>query len=105
MRNLFARCLFALGLAIAVGCSAPPILVDKAPPPPKEESEGRKPAGDVFWMSGHWAYDTGVGHYFWVGGQWALPRPGRIWQSAYWEPTPEGKYRWVPERWDRLGEE
>ena len=103
---MIKRLLVALAcFLIVIGCAAPPILVDKPPPPHKTEDQGRKPAGDVFWMSGHWAYDTVVGHYFWVGGQWAAPRPGRIWYGAYWEPTPAGKYRWVPERWDRTGSE
>ena len=98
---MIKRFLLALGLTIAIGCAAPEIIVDKSPPPPKSEDQGRKPSGDVFWMDGHWAYDTSVGHFYWVFGRWAQPRTGRIWQNAYWEATPEGKYRWVPERWDR----
>lgn len=95
----------ALGLALCLGlpgCGTTEVLVDKAPPPPQEEARGMKPAGDVFWQDGRWEWDGEAQHFYWVGGRWAAPRDGRIWQNAYWEPVAGGKYRYVPERWDRL---
>ena len=95
----------ALCLLGAVGCATSEVVVDRTPPPPQEETLGKKPNGDVFWMDGHWAWDSGSKHFYWVSGQWASPRSGRIWQNAYWEPVEGGKYRFVPARWDRLDEQ
>lgn len=95
--------LFVVALSLCLfGCGTPEVLVDRPPPAPKEERRGRKPPGDVFWKSGRWEWDAEAQHFYWVGGEWANPRPGRIWQNAYWEPAPGGKYRRVPERWDRV---
>lgn len=91
----------ALALALTLGCTGPQVVVDRAPPSPKEEPRAAKPAGDVFWMDGRWEWDPEAQHFYWVPGRWAEPRAGRIWLNAYWEPTETGKYRYVPERWDR----
>lgn len=98
-----SRFVLILSLTLGVcGCRSAEVIVDRAPPTPKQEPRVGKPPGDVFWMSGRWEWDPAAEHFFWVPGQWAEPRPGRIWQNAYWEPVEQGRYRWVPERWDRI---
>lgn len=94
-----------LGFALACGgcASQSDVIVERDPPDPKEESRGRKPGSDVFWKSGHWAWDAKANHFYWVTGGWAPDRPGRFWIPGYWEPVKEeGKsgWRWVEPRWE-----
>ena len=102
MTRRFRLTLLAAPLLLLTACVSSQVVVDKPPPAPKSEARGKKPSGDVFWKDGHWAWDGGSRHFYWVSGGWAAPREGRIWQNAYWEPIGAGKYRWVPERWDRI---
>lgn len=95
-----------LALALASGCAGGGgVVVTKEPPAPQEEQRPPRPNVDVFWMTGHWAWDAGVGHYYWVPGSWAKERPGRFWRPGYWEPVQDGGqrkgWRWIEERWTR----
>jgi hypothetical protein len=96
------RWLVSLVLAVICGCTAPNPIVPREPPMPKEERRPLKPGSEVFWQSGHWAWDPEVRHYYWSAGGWAKERQDRFWIPGYWDPVTEGDekgWRWVDERW------
>ncbi len=101
--------LLALLLSCAVGCATggAATVAPERPPDPREEVRPPKPGADVFWQSGHYAYDQESG-YYWVAGRWAQPRRGWIWLPGYWEAVDakDGArtWRWHAPRWEREGE-
>lgn len=68
------------------------------PPPPREEVIVTRPAPDVIWVSGYWAY-AGRGNYTWVEGHWTRP-PGhyRAYVPPHWKRH-RGGYVYVQGYW------
>ena len=77
----------------------PGIVVPKAPPAPIEEiPPEQKPAGDIKWIPGYWAWDHAKNDFIWVSGVWRVPPPGRQWVPGYWEKV-SGGYQWISGYW------
>jgi hypothetical protein len=92
-----------LGLGLLLSACASGAIVDRKPPPPKQEERPLKPSSDVIWQDGHWAYDSSADHFYWVSGLWARPQRNRIWIAGYWEAvdTDQGQgWQWVEARWE-----
>jgi hypothetical protein len=65
----------------------PPIYVEVAPPPARQEMRSPRPSPAHVWIGGYWGWQNGV--QVWLGGEWVMP--------------PQPGYRWVPARWKRHG--
>lgn len=75
------------------------IIVPQQPPEPINELPPEvKPAGDVTWIPGYWAWDDERNDFLWVSGVWRLPPPGTTWVPGYWAQV-EGGFQWVPGFW------
>lgn len=73
--------------------------VTKAPPKPLDElPPAEKPAGNVTWIGGYWAWDDDRQDYLWVSGIWRSPPPDKKWVPGYWKPDGE-EHQWVPGFW------
>ena len=89
---------------LLLGC-ATATIAPKQPPPPKDEEPTPRPTGDMYWRSGHWAWDEGNDFFYWVEGTWEAEREGYIWFPGEWEPIErdgERVWRWVPDRWVQI---
>jgi hypothetical protein len=73
------------------------ILVDRAPPPPREEVVPAPRHGYV-WAPGYW--DWRNHHHVWVKGHWERERRGMHWHPSRWVER-DGKYVFERGRWDR----
>jgi YXWGXW repeat-containing protein len=73
------------------------IIIDSAPPPPREEVVPAPRHGYV-WAPGFWEWRHG--HHVWVRGHWEREHRGMYWHPSRWS---EREGRWVFERghWDR----
>jgi hypothetical protein len=70
-----------------------------APPPLRDETQGRPPAVVAVWTPGFWAWD-GRG-YIWIDGAWRIPPPsGGRWIRPTWRPRRTGVV-FVPGGWRR----
>lgn len=59
-------------------------LIVEAPPAPRREFRGHRPAPEYVWIDGYWAWRGG--HHEWVAGRWGMPPHGRnYWQAPRWE--------------------
>ena len=64
--------------------SPAPIVIVQAPPPPRREYPGYRPAPDYVWIDGYWVW-RGRG-YEWVPGRWDRPPHGHgRWNAAHYE--------------------
>lgn len=74
------------------------LIVEEAPPPPREEViVGVAPGPDYVWIGGYWTRQSTS--WFWVSGRWAArPRPNAVWMAGHWERHPRG-HVWVGGRW------
>lgn len=73
------------------------IVVDVAPPPPRDEPVPAERHGYV-WVSGHWRWDHG--HHVWVNGHWVKARHGHHWVPDRWEEH-DKRWRFEVGHWDR----
>lgn len=73
------------------------ILVDRAPPAPREEVAPAPRHGYV-WAPGYW--DWRNHHHVWVKGHWERERKGMYWHPSRWVER-DGKYVFERGRWDR----
>ncbi|MEO8845600.1 MAG: YXWGXW repeat-containing protein [Kofleriaceae bacterium] len=70
-----------------------------APPPLRDETQGRPPAVVAVWTPGFWAWD-GRG-FIWIDGAWRIPPPsGGRWIRSTWRPRRTGVV-FVPGGWRR----
>jgi hypothetical protein len=69
-----------------------------APPPLRDETQGRQPAVVAVWTPGFWAWD-GRG-YIWIDGAWRIPPSGGRWIRPTWRPRRSGVV-FVPGGWRR----
>ena len=77
----------------------PTLAVPKQPPQPLQEMPPEeKPAGDVVWMSGYWAWDDDRKDFLWVSGIWRTPPPNKQWVAGYWRQEGDSWQR-VPGLW------
>jgi WXXGXW repeat (2 copies) len=77
----------------------PTTAVPKKPPQPLEEMPPEeKPAGDVIWMGGYWAWDDDRKDFLWVSGIWRTPPPNKQWVAGYWREEGDN-WQWVPGFW------
>ena len=80
--------------------SADLIVVEKAPPPVREEAVPAPRAGYV-WSQGYW--DWRNNEYVWVPGTWVRERPGYVYHHREWRER-DGRWELVRESWDRDGD-
>jgi hypothetical protein len=74
-------------------------LVPKPPPPPFAEIPAeQKPAGNVVWLAGYWAWDDERQNYIWISGIWRAPPPGQQWIPGRWNVVGT-RWQWVPGFW------
>ena len=75
------------------------IVVPKAPPEAIEEiPPEQKPAGDVEWIPGYWAWDDDRNDFIWVSGIWRVVPPNRQWIPGYWVKSEKGS-QWISGYW------
>jgi hypothetical protein len=72
-------------------------VLPAAPPDPVDESPSPAPDDDSSYVPGCWVYNND--RYMWRPGFWHRYRPGWIWNSASYYPTPAG-YVFVDGYWD-----
>jgi hypothetical protein len=73
--------------------------VAKKPPAPLEEMPPEdKPAGDMVWIGGYYAWDDDRQDFLWVSGCWRARLPGKEWVPGYWREIGE-QWQWVPGFW------
>ena len=96
LASLLAGAFGSMSLPVA----AQTIIVDHAPPPPREERVPHARHGYV-WAPGHWEWRHG--NHFWVRGSWMRERRGYSYHAPNWV---ERDGHWVMERgrWDRDGD-
>lgn len=72
--------------AVVQGAGTPTVIVvDRAPPAPRVETQPAPPGTGAVWVPGYWNW-TGT-QYDWVAGHWESGRSG---------------YAWVPHRWEMV---
>jgi hypothetical protein len=73
------------------------VVVTRAPPPVRVETQTVAPAPGYTWTGGYWRW-TGT-TYVWVPGTWIVrPRPAAVWVEGHWVPRYNG-WVWVPGHW------
>jgi hypothetical protein len=73
--------------------------IPRQPPKPLDElPPDTKPAGDVNWIGGYWAWDDDRKDFLWVSGTWRTAPPGRQWVAGYWRES-GGAWQWVAGYW------
>jgi hypothetical protein len=88
--------LLAPGCVIrAHGHIRPLVVVDEAPPPPRENVEPAPRAGQV-WVRGYWQHHGGRWH--WQRGHWQRARHGHVWVAGHWEQR-GNRHHWVDGHW------
>src|SRR5437016_10887502 len=73
------------------------VVVTRAPPPVRVETQTVAPAPGYTWTGGYcrWTGTT----YVWVPGTWMVhPRPAAVWVEGHWVPRYNG-WVWVPGHW------
>lgn len=87
----------------------PQIIVPKAPPAPLAERIPSKPANDVKWINGYWAwiiekneytwicgvYRRYPANHVWVAGEWFKQQGGWVWGRGFWSPVPFDKLVYI----------
>ena len=97
----------ALGVAVAVavaltgcggrrgGVDAPvATVVDRPPPPPREEPVELRPG--FIWVRGSWQMRGGL--WTWKAGRFERARPGQDWIAGHWQLRGD-RYHWIEGRW------
>ena len=100
------RLLLALVLSIS-GCQATNPIIELDPPTPRTDEPTARPGADMYWRSGHYAWNEEKQIYYWINGTWEPSRSGHLWFPGDWEPVDDGNgkrlgWRWVDERWQRI---
>jgi hypothetical protein len=73
------------------------VLVTRAPPPVRVETQTVAPGPGYVWTTGYWRW-TGS-DYVWVPGNWiARPRPAAVWVAGHWVRRPGG-WAWIAGHW------
>jgi WXXGXW repeat (2 copies) len=73
------------------------VLVTRAPPPVRVETQTVAPGPRYVWTSGYWRW-TGV-DYVWVPGTWVVrPSPAAVWVPGHWVRRPGG-WVWIAGHW------
>jgi hypothetical protein len=92
--------LLILSILALVGCAEEPtavtttgaareVVVTRAPPPVRVETQTVAPARGYVWTRGYWRW-TGT-TYVWVPGTWVVrPRQAVIWIEGHWVPQYNG---------------
>jgi hypothetical protein len=100
MEAKMKKLLIAALLAGSFGSVAMPagaqIIVDHAPPPPRDERVPAPRHGYV-WAPGHWEWRHG--HHVWVGGTWLRERRGYVYHAPNWVQR-DGHWMMERGRWD-----
>jgi hypothetical protein len=101
MQRIALSMMLAMG---AVGLTAPVaapaaigILIDVAPPAPREEPPPPPRVGFV-WAPGYWEWRGH--HHVWHRGYWVHEHRGAHWVPAHWDQDGP-HYHFVPGHWDR----
>lgn len=77
----------------------PGLKVTEQPPKDIEEIPPEmKPAENVVWIPGYWAWDEATTDFIWVSGVWRVPPPNKIWVPGYWEAAGDG-WQWLSGFW------
>ena len=101
-RGLFASTIAAfLALTSAPACvvreTSQDQVVDRDPPPDRDEPPSASPGAEHAWIRGHWRWAHG--EYVWVPGHWdRRPRPGAEWTHGHWARR-GGGWVWVEGHW------
>ena len=104
LRNRWSWIAGALLLAGALGgapacvlrVTAPALVVDAEPPPPRAEAAPVQRMGYV-WVAGHWEW---VGTTWqWRTGYWQAERTNYAWRDGYWERR-GNRWHWVEGHWE-----
>lgn len=84
----------SVDLGLRVGLPAP-IIVEQAPPRPREERIIVSPGSGYVWIAGHHSWIRG--QWVWIPGMWTLPpQPGAYWVEGRWD----GRNRnWIEGYW------
>jgi hypothetical protein len=78
---------------------APTKSVPKQPPKPVNEMPPEeKPAGNVVWIGGYWAWDDDRNDFLWVSGIWRTLPPSKQWVAGYWREDGD-QWQWVGGFW------
>lgn len=73
-------------------------VVEKEPPPDRQETPTASPGVEHVWIRGHWK-NEGHGEYEWVPGHWERRvRPGAEWVHGHWEHR-GGGWVWIEGHW------
>ncbi len=62
--------------------SAPPVVINVAPPPPRIEVMTPAPSPNHVWIDGYWRWNNG--RHDWVNGHWEARRDGYFWAPGHW---------------------
>jgi len=62
--------------------SAPPVVINVAPPPPRIEVMTPAPSPSHVWIDGYWRWNNG--RHDWVNGHWEARRDGYFWAPGHW---------------------
>jgi hypothetical protein len=102
--SMFRKVLLAGFIAVSFGSLpvasfARPIVVEVAPPAPRQEAVPGPRRGQV-WVPGHYEYRHR--QYVWVGGHWMRERRGYGYNAPRWVER-DGRWVMEPGRWVRGG--
>jgi len=73
------------------------VLVTRAPPSVRIETQTAAPGPGYVWTTGYWRW---IGtDYVWVSGSWVVrPRPTAVWLAGHWVHRPGG-WVWIAGHW------
>ncbi len=74
----------------------PNVIVAIAPPPQVQEQVPPAPPGYV-WAYGYWYWNGS--EMEWAGGHWEVAQPGAHFVNSHWDPTPDGRFKFVKGYW------
>ena len=79
----------------------PPVIISKQPPAAIIENIPTRPANDLIWIPGYWAWLEEKNDYTWVCGVWRRAPPRNFWIPGTWNEY-KGGWAWSKGFWSRV---